>query len=736
MRKKRTNLSILRLTRIVHASPDDGSAMIFVLAWSVVLVLLTLVVTQVAVQQIAPSDRSERSYAALAAAEAGIQDYLVRIQQPGYEQELDADNPAFFGFVDVAGGESAGTYTYSVDTSRAGPGGEIHIYSTGKSGDVTHMVEAVLSKRSTLDYVYLSDIETPSPDVPGAYSLGSSSGGASGLTSRALANELCSRHWYESGEVDPTGGIGNQRNLNFCQWAGIYSSERITGKIHTNDVWRLQTSDLSNSIDAGAISSSCRSEEEGLAPGEVGCPADHRYLTTSESLYSNAINNARWRDSTGFQGDSFGPTGGDVTNRNPHYESILELPSATAASALMKEKASTQGCIFTGPTRLRFVVEGGVGVIKVTSPDTKESGASCGGVLEDSSQPHTTGTVTISDFDDLVIYVQDLPAAGVDDPNNDYDLNNVWPAGTVPTCQPKISSPSPSNNIYPFVVPSDPSESAGFNSSTKPQGFPSYYADVSNPWYGESCTKGDIYAQGDVMGRVSIVAENNVILTSSLKDSTASTTPGATYGQPDSGSQSVLGIISSRFTYIYRPFQLTGDARYRSSYTWVPDWRESNAQDPIFNAAILAVEACFGSQDTTYGSRSGYIYLWGSLSQKYRCVVGYYGGYSKRYSYDERLGSLVPPYMASLFGEPWKVKRFAQVNIISQSPGVSVYSLLDDYAPEAQLLDATVVFGNATVSSVAGEMSVTAPDPGQVVVRYTVSSGGTEEIRRLVISVE
>ena len=72
MRKKRTNLSILRLTRIVHASPDDGSAMIFVLAWSVVLVLLTLVVTQVAVQQIAPSDRSERSYAALAAAEAWL----------------------------------------------------------------------------------------------------------------------------------------------------------------------------------------------------------------------------------------------------------------------------------------------------------------------------------------------------------------------------------------------------------------------------------------------------------------------------------------------------------------------------------------------------------------------------------------------------------------------------------------------------------------------------------------
>ena len=68
-------------------SDDDGAAMIFVLAWSVVLVLLVLVVTQVAVNQIVPSDRSERSYAALAAAEAGIQDYFV--SAPWYHASLE-----------------------------------------------------------------------------------------------------------------------------------------------------------------------------------------------------------------------------------------------------------------------------------------------------------------------------------------------------------------------------------------------------------------------------------------------------------------------------------------------------------------------------------------------------------------------------------------------------------------------------------------------------------------------
>jgi hypothetical protein len=468
----------------------------------------------------------------------------------------------------------------------------------------------------------------------------------------------------------------------------------------------------------------------------VGCPAHHRYLTTTEPLYSNAIDRATWGSNTRFQGDSFGPTGSDVTRRNPRYEPILELPSASATAALMKEKASKQGCVFTGPTRLRFAVESGAGVIKVTSPDSKQTGPNCGGVLEDMSQPHTTGTITISNFDDLVIYVQDLPTAGADDPNNDYDTNNVWASGTSPTCQNKITSPSPSNNIYPFVIPSDTGESSGFNSSSRPKGFPSYYADVDSPWYGDSCTKGDIYVEGDVLGQVTIAAENNVILTSSLRDSTSSTTSDATYGKPNTASQTILGSVSGRFTYIYRPFAKYVDSSGRTSFTWVSDWRQSKASNPIFNVAMLAVDACFGAQDPSYGNRNGFIYLWGSLSQKYRCVVGYFGGYSKSYSYDERLTYLVPPYMTSLFGEPWEVKRFAEVNVKSQAVGASTYNVLDGYPAGAQLLNPVVVFGDANVTSIAGEISVSAATPGQVIVRYNVSLNGNEENRRLVISVE
>lgn len=705
---------------------DSGAAMIFVLIWSVVLLGLVLVVSQVVVRQIVPSDRSEDSFAALAAAEAGIEDFLVRLEQPGYENFLDPTNRAYREFVDLPGGLGGAQFSYAIDTSRTATAGEIRIYSTGRSGEVSRTVEAVLSRRSTLDYTYLSDIETPAPNVPGAYSSNRDSGGRAGLTSRELAESLCSRRWYESGSVDPSGSTGNQRNLNYCQWAGIYSSERISGRIHTNDVWRLQNTNLREAIEPGAISSSCRSEKEGLAPGEVGCPAERRYLTTSEPLNTNSILGATWNSRTRFQGNGFGPGGGvDITGRNPRYEPVLELPNSGTAAAELKARASEGGCIFTGPTRLRFDVVGGKGVVYVTSPSTKLTGDNCGGTLQSSSVPHTTGIIELADFEDLLIYVQDVPAPGVDDPNNDFDTSNAWPLGSEPTCQPKVGNPSPRSNIYPFVVPSEPGERAGFFSRSAPAGFPSYYADVNSPWYGSNCARGDAYVEGEVLGRVTIATESNVVLTSSLRDSTASLVSGAGYGKPSGSSQSVIGTVAGEFAYLYRPTTSGG--------SWVSDWRESNANDPILNVALLAVDACFAAQDPSLESRNGFIYLWGSISQKYRCIVGFRGGYSKSYQYDERMQWLAPPYLVNLFGEPWEVRRRGEVNTREQSVGVSNYEVSQEEASNAVVEDPRVVFGSATVTTDGASVSVSTSQPGRVLVRYSLRTPEGLQYRRILI---
>ena len=101
--------------------PDErGVAMILVLGWSVLLMALALVVVQAVVRQIVPSNRSENSFAALAAAEAGIDDYKARVAQaPNYYLTADTSTGAFAGFVPVPGGNTTSSYTYAIDSSRA-----------------------------------------------------------------------------------------------------------------------------------------------------------------------------------------------------------------------------------------------------------------------------------------------------------------------------------------------------------------------------------------------------------------------------------------------------------------------------------------------------------------------------------------------------------------------------------------------------------------------------------------
>ncbi|MFM1965285.1 MAG: hypothetical protein RL134_1010 [Actinomycetota bacterium] len=710
---------------------DSGIAMIMVLLWSVLLLAIALAVTVVALRQIQPSDASEKSYAALAAAEAGIEDYLVRLRQPGYESTIDPSNPAFTSFVPVPGGATAGEFTYAVDTSRARSGGEIRVYSTGRSGGIERTVEAVLSRRTPLDYVYLSDIETPSPEVPGSYSTRAGTGGNTTTTARQLAEALCSRRWYEAGQVGPNGQVGNQRNIRYCQWAGIYASERIFGRIHTNDVWVLENADLSQAIQVGAISSSCRSEAEGIVAGEVGCPANHRYIA-SNTLSSGRIVDRTWTSQTStYQGDSYRPSGAEVTRRNPRYEPPLELPTAAATAAKFKVFAAESGCIFTGPTRIRFDVVAGRGVAYVTSPDTKQTGTGCGtGYAATTGAPTSQQTrmIYLDQFDDLVIFIQDLPLAGVDDPSNPLDVANVWAAGTAPTCQ--IKTYGTTSSPYPYVVPNvsaDSGEAALFSATSRPEGFPSAYADPTNAWYASNCGLGDVYVQGTAKGRVTVAAENNIVLTGSLRDSTAQS-GGTDNGKPAASSQTSVGMVAGQFAYLYRPLTST-----TSSPAWVTDWRTSNASDPVLNAAILAVDQCFGAQDAEYGSRNGSIYLWGSLSQKYRCIVGFTGGYSKSYKYDDRLTWQAPPYFVALFDEPWEVRRWGEVTPRQQAPGTTEWEL--PLSPGESVIDAQVVFGDASVTQDGVSASVTARSDGQVIVRYRVSTASGFRYRHLVILV-
>lgn len=716
-------------------APDQGAAMIAIILWGLVMMGLVLVVSQSVINQVRPSLDSQHSYSALEAAEAGLADIQARLQV-GTIAALAADtsNTALGGWAPVPGGASDATFTYAIDATRSGSVGEIRAFVTGRAGDQTRTLQAVLTKRSTLDYTYMSDIETSSPDLPGAYSTAANSGGP-GRTAQELARLLCTRRWYEPGpvSVNSSGVIsnGNQRNQKFCQWAGIYSTERLNGRFHTNDVWRLEGADLSATLAPGSITSACRTTNEGLTAAEVGCPTSRRYILTSVAGGSSTWSST----TTAYQGDAWRPASGtDLTKRNPGYDTVLDLP---ASPALLKKRASESGCVFTGPTRIRFSEESGVGYMYVTSPDTIQTAPGCDGgdgtTLRSAASSQVTRKVALSSFTDLVIYVQNVRrSTEVDDPDNAYDLNNRWVSGSEPTCTLK------GTKKYPYVIPNDTVDRGYFTTGSTNKGFPSELADVASPWYGSGCANGDLYVQGAYKGQIMMSSENNIILTSSLQDSNllspTATSTDPLYGKPNPASQSVMGLAAGRFAYAYRPLTAA------STPAWVGDWRTSNASNVIYDFALLSIQECFGAQDHDKGPANGSIVLWGSLAQKYRCPVGVgtSSGYQKKYSYDTRLASRTPPYMLELSNEPWGNGRESEMYVPQQPAGTPItVALLDsddaNVTVRSVQLASSPLGGTASMTTSGTSATVTSDRTGLVVVTYQVVHSDFVEVRRRIV---
>lgn len=715
---------------------DKGAAMILVIIWSAVLLSLSSIIAQAVTNQIRPSERSEISYQAWAAAEAGIDDYRARLAANiDYYKTNDPSNAALTSWVDVPGGSSAAQFTYSIDSAAASRTGRIRVTASGRansgSEQVIRTVEAVIVKRSSADYSYMSNLETWPASYPGAYD------GKSGTLTAAEAAVMCNRLWATAGPVlvNTTGGTvnvtqnGMHRNSLKCKHDAINSSESWYGDMHTNDVWYFN-SDIAN-IDPstipgvagqtfhGRITSSCPLPTAATA----GCPVNHDWI---DQIYLNSNSNQSYLGAEII--DTVAPK-----LWNPSFESTLEMPSTVQVST-MKQLAQSSGCLFTGTTRLRFYTVSGAGKIAVTSPDTKSTNAFCqaGTVLQGathatvptSGQRHPTAildyaTMVAAGFNG-VIYVQDVPTATTDP--------NYWSV-TPPTCEIKYGS-----NPYPFVIP-DPTLSLNDNSlfsgSGTNLGFP---IETTNPsgqqidtWSTPTstmCRRGTTYMQGSYTGQYTVVADGDIVVTGRTIDSTVTNTtytspPADDYGVPPLTSTNLLGVVPKAYLYIFHPSVTSGNNQ----------WISANMQNLIINMAILSREGCFAVQDYTSSPTMGNLDIVGSIGQNYRCKLtntGSNAGYQDLIvHYDQRFKTLSPPpFMQELSQEPWHVLAVSETDVrrdaeartdvaaISATQGrntVVTYDVLAG-APAGSTLDfARITSGFGSVAVVNNRVAFTSP---------------------------
>ena len=322
---------------------ESGMALVTVLGIGMVMTLLLFAISGFAVNQVNQVRKDQDWNAALAAAEAGVDDYLSRLAvDGGYWRYGNPSspystgstltlptganaNPAFSGWTAIPGGTVRGYFRYDVNTTIfTGTNGQgiIKLRASGKVGTKVRSLEVSLARRGFTDYLYYTEYDTKDPALYDPLY-------GDPLTS-TQAQTQCSKHRYE-GRVDDS---------SHCVTIQFGGGDTINGPLHSNDAFYA-----------------CQVTFKGTTTTSWNDAAKKFYVTPS----------------------GCGSTPVFTAPQSPAYASPLTMPPSNSSLRQQVDPTytTTPGCLYTGPTS---VVLNSNGTMNVTSPWTANGGAAYCGV--------------------------------------------------------------------------------------------------------------------------------------------------------------------------------------------------------------------------------------------------------------------------------------------------------------------------------------------------------------------
>lgn len=570
---------------------DRGSALLLVIACLSALALFATVALGSAVNALKAADRSSEWNQALSAAEAGVADYLAHLNRDDhYWQDVDCTNAALrgplvqqpntcgWGSSSTPGwrsvpGDAASTFHYDVDSSTTYSTGTIRLVSTGRVGAVTRSIEVRLRRGGFGEFLYYTVYETIDPADENAFGV-----------SNAYAQDVCSRYNW------PSLPYVQRRLSSYCYLINFITGDVINGPMHTNDAFQVQGSPRFQGTTTTS-NPGCRSSESGAAP--------------VSACYLN--------------GGSANP----VFERGIAYRAEIELP--TSIGDLKKYVTPSEtldpGCLYTGPTRIKFFTSGGTAKMTVWSKYSKGTlNSGCGSTGTGVGQLGSTAGQTLVVPQDKLIYIQDVPSGQS-------------------SSDPSTSSCKTTDGI-----------GDGLPLAATGGSYPNY--DLNLNFADSNCRYGTVYVEGTLKGRSSIAADNNIVVTNNLL-----------YSGGRNGTDA-LGLIAKNSVKVYHPVKCTGKNYLGSCNAWAN--LSGTLTNIEINAAILTLQHSFAVQMYYKGAKLGTLKIFGSIAQRFRGPVGTSGGsggtgYLKNYNYDTRLRYAPPPFFLDPVRSGWGQKTFGEL---------------------------------------------------------------------------
>ena len=586
-----------------HAS-DRGSALVMVLVGMTIMGMFATVALTYSTQTLKVTRHSQDSISSLAAARAGVDEYLSRLNRDDYYWEaLDCANTAMkkpvsgtnacgwtptttVGWAVVPGatvtpGVTA-SYHYDVDATDTPIDGTIDLRVTGKANKINRTIQVTLRRAGFGEFLYYTNYETVDPASEPAY-------GFNNLT----AFDKCAHYFWEP--VTPTskprpdppqkanGGVWTRTTdgPKYCTDIKFSGGDVINGPTHSNDaIFMFGSPEFKGTVSTSYPA--CR-PVGGVSPGDASC-----YRGPATPVLSKGI----------------------------VYKDPIAMPTSIGSLKMHTDatQTTTPGCLYTGPTRIKFLIVGGLPKMKVWSPYSRSAlNPNCGTPGDASVWPQTLNVPPKN-----IIIVQDVPSS------QGPPTGGSCAGGTIGDGLPI------SNDVTQTLRESD-------------------------------CRYGNAYIEGDVAGKLTVAADNNIVITGNLQYS-----GGAAAGH-------VLGLIATNSVKIYHPTRCTGTDSDGRCDTFVNLDRPNSAGkfvDPIVQAAILTLQHSFSVEYYEGGAPLGDLNLFGSFAQQYRGPVGQFNtntglqvtGYHKAYVYDKRLRYLTPPYFLDPVHAAWGVKTFGELS--------------------------------------------------------------------------
>jgi type II secretory pathway pseudopilin PulG len=356
----------------------------------------------------------------------------------------------------------------------------------------------------------------------------------------------------------------------------------------------------------------------------------------------------------------------------PSSQPVLSMPATNTAmkAQTYSDLTPNPGCLYTGPTQIRFNSGGTMTVVSPWSKYTAVQSDGTGGtnnaaVCGAPSDLHSTSGATVPVPPNNLIFVQSVPGTSTD---ANYTSTASVPSVTAGSYKclgadgaTAIGGSATSagwsfqNGVttlgYP-VANEDPSSFFNNGSSW----------DTTTPAYG--CRDGDAYISGTENGKVTVASDNFVYVTGDLK-----------YADR---ADDLVGVVGNNGVFVWNPMQnqtldgTTGAYKGGTGSALLPSNRE-------IDAAVLSPAHTFMVQNYNLGSPRGTLTMFGSVAQNYRGTVGLVNtstgaittGYTKSYTYDGRLISTTPPYYLKPTTASFRVAAYASTLAAYTSTGVA-----------------------------------------------------------------